>query len=192
MCVNLRSWRTCDLAPECSLTPGCDSNRSRHCHESIGNLRAFLQSHRQTTCYSHRQTPALVTGTNTSPLLDLVVFGCFPIGNHLHRQLPCRLVTIAPSAHLRSTNSRCVSKDTCPKNGVNKCPPIADYKIINAPKFSAVMTPFRNYFSQFGNQPPNLNNLGPILLQIPRISQPLEPNLPTYALIGNITIRENC
>ena len=24
MCVNLRSWRTCDLAPECSLTSGCD------------------------------------------------------------------------------------------------------------------------------------------------------------------------
>jgi len=39
--------------------------------------------------------------------------------------------------------------------------------------------PFRNYFSQFGNQPPNLNNLSPILLQVPRISQPLEPNLPT-------------
>ena len=65
------------------------------------------------------------------------------------------------------------------------------YKIINAPKFSAVMTPFHNYFSQFGNQPPNLNNLGQILQQIPRIPQPLEPNLPTYALIGNITVIEN-
>ena len=31
------------------------------------------------------------------------------------------------------------------KNGVNKCPPISEYKIINAPKFSAVMTPFLNY-----------------------------------------------
>ena len=54
------------------------------------------------------------------------------------------------------------------------------------------MTPFRNYFSQFSNQPPNLNNLSPILLQIPRISQPLEPNLPIYVLIGNITVIENC
>jgi len=54
------------------------------------------------------------------------------------------------------------------------------------------MTPFYNYFSQFGNHPSNLNNLGPILLQIPRISQPLQSNLPTYALIGNITVRENC
>jgi len=52
------------------------------------------------------------------------------------------------------------------------------------------MTPFRNYFSQFGNQSPNLNNLGPILPQIPRISQPLTS--PLYALIGNITVRANC
>jgi len=28
--------------------------------------------------YSHRQTPALVIGTNTSPLLDLVTSGCSP------------------------------------------------------------------------------------------------------------------
>jgi len=27
--------------------------------------------------YSHRQRPALVIGTNTSPLLDLVISGCF-------------------------------------------------------------------------------------------------------------------
>ena len=26
MCVNLRSWCTYDLAPECSLTSGCDRN----------------------------------------------------------------------------------------------------------------------------------------------------------------------
>jgi len=71
-------------------------------------------------------------------------------------------------------------------------PPISEYKIINAPKFSAVMTPFRNYFSQFGNQSPNLNNLSPILLQIPRISQPLNKISPLYALIGNITVRESC
>ena len=54
------------------------------------------------------------------------------------------------------------------------------------------MMPFRNYFSQFGNQSPNLNNFGPILLQIPRISQPLNQFSPLYALIGNITVRENC
>ena len=52
--------------------------------------------------------------------------------------------------------------------------------------------PFRNYFSQFGNQSPNLNNLGPILLQILRISQPLNQISPLYALIDNITVRENC
>ena len=78
------------------------------------------------------------------------------------------------------------------KNGVNTCPPILEYKIINAPKFSALMTPFRNYFPQLGNQSPNLKNLGPILLQIPRISQPLSQTSPLYAPIGNITIRENC
>jgi len=78
------------------------------------------------------------------------------------------------------------------KNSVNTCPPISEYKIINASKFSAVMMPFRNYFPQLGNQSPNLNNLGPTLLQIPWIPQSLEPNLRTYALIGNITVRENC
>jgi len=78
------------------------------------------------------------------------------------------------------------------KNGVNTCPPILEYKIINAPKFSAVITPFLNYFSQFSNQSPNLNNLGLILLQIPRISQPLNQISALYALIGNITVRENC
>ena len=78
-------------------------------------LRAFLHSHRQTTCYSHRQTPTLIIGTNMSSLLDLVVSGCLLIGNHLHRQLPCRLVTIASSADIHFINSRYVSKDTCPK-----------------------------------------------------------------------------
>jgi len=55
-------------------------NRSGHCHGSIGNLHAFLQNDRQTTCCGHRQTPALVIGMNTSPLLDLIIFSCFPIG----------------------------------------------------------------------------------------------------------------
>jgi hypothetical protein len=43
----------------------------------------------------------------------------FLIDNHLHWQLSCRLITIAPSADPHSINSRCVSKDMCPKNGVN-------------------------------------------------------------------------
>jgi len=33
------------------------------------------------------------------------------------------------------------------KNSVNSCPPISEYKIINAPNFSSVMMPFRNYSS---------------------------------------------
>ena len=66
-------------------------------------------------CNGHRQILALVNGTNIPSLLDLVIFGCLPIGNHLHRQLPCRLVTIAPSADPHPINSRYVSKDTCPK-----------------------------------------------------------------------------
>jgi len=75
----------------------------------------FLQSHRQTAFHTHRQSSSLAIGMNASPLLDLVIFGCFPIGTNLHRQLPCRLITIAPSADLHFINSRCVSKDTCPK-----------------------------------------------------------------------------
>ena len=59
--------------------------------------------------------PVLVIGMNTSSLLNLVIFGCFPIGTNLHQQLPCRLVTIVPSADLHFINSRCVSKDTCSK-----------------------------------------------------------------------------
>ena len=53
-------------------------NRSGRHHGSIGNLHTFLQSHRQTTCCSYRQTPALVIDTSMSPLLDLVIFNCSP------------------------------------------------------------------------------------------------------------------
>jgi len=141
--------------------------------------------------HSHRQTPALVIGTNTSPLLDLVISDCFSsattfIGNFptdwsplLHQPI---YISLTPDAYQKIRV----------KNGVNTCPPISEYKIINAPKFSAVITHFRNYFSQFGNQLPNLNNLGPILLQIPRISQPLNQISPLYTPIDNITVRENC
>jgi len=51
-------------------------NRSGHFHGSNGNFHAFLQNHRQTIRYSHRQTSALVIGMNTSSLLDLVIFNC--------------------------------------------------------------------------------------------------------------------
>jgi len=93
--------------------PPC--SRPGHHHRSISNLHTFLQSHRQASCCGHRQTLTLAIGTNTSPPLDLVTFSCFPIGNHLHRQLPCRLVTVASSADLYFTNPRYASKDTCPK-----------------------------------------------------------------------------
>jgi len=93
--------------------PPC--NRPGHRHISIGNLHAFLQSHRQVSYCGHRQTQILIIGTNTSPPLDLVSFNCFLIGNHLHWQLPCRLVTVASSTDLFFINSRYVSKDTCPK-----------------------------------------------------------------------------
>jgi len=93
--------------------PPC--SRPGHRRRSIGNLHAFLQSHRQTSCCGYRQTLILVIGTNTSPPLDLVTLSCFPIDNHLHRQLPCRLVTVASSADLYFTNPRYASKDTCPK-----------------------------------------------------------------------------
>ena len=61
-------------------------------HRSIGNLHVLL--------LIHRQRLTLNIGTNASPLLDLVTFSCLFIGNHSHRQLPCRPVTVAPSADL--------------------------------------------------------------------------------------------
>ena len=82
-----------------------------HHHRSIGNLHVLLPSHRQTSHHSHRQRLTLTTGTNVSPLLDLVTFSCLFIGNHHHRQLPCRPVTGAPSC--RSILYR--SLGTCPK-----------------------------------------------------------------------------
>ena len=82
-----------------------------HHHRSIGNLPVLLPSHRQTSHHSHRQRLTLTIGTNTSPLLDLVTFNYLFIGNHPHRQLPCRPVTVAPSC--RSILYQ--SLGTCPK-----------------------------------------------------------------------------
>ena len=65
------------------------------------------------------------------------------------------------------------------KNGVNTCPPVSEYEILNAPKFSALMTPFRNKSSQFGIRPLKLNNSSPILPQIPRIPQPPRLDIST-------------
>jgi len=78
------------------------------------------------------------------------------------------------------------------KNGVNTCPPISEYKIINAPKFSAITTPFRNYFSQSSNQLPNLNNLSPIFPVDSLNSSIFQTEPPRNVLIGNITVRDNC
>jgi len=90
-------------------------NRSGHHHESIGNFRTFLQSHWQitrpqssaNTGIGHRHEYITTSGLGHIRL--------FPIGSHLYRQLPYRLVTTATSADLHLINSRCVSKDTCPK-----------------------------------------------------------------------------
>jgi len=81
--------------------PPC--NRPGHYYGSIGNLHAFLQSHRQPSCYGHRQTPILIIGKNTSLPLDLVTFDSLFIGNYPHRQLFCRPVIVAPPADLYST-----------------------------------------------------------------------------------------
>ena len=78
-------------------------------------LALFLQSHWQTALHSHRQPSALAIGMNVSPLLDLIVFGCFSIGINPHWQLSCRLVTTPPPSDLDLINSRRALKDTCPK-----------------------------------------------------------------------------
>ena len=94
-------------------------NRPGHHHRSIGNLHAFLQGHRQTSCRGHRQTLTLIIGTNTSPPLDLVTFNCLLIGNHPHRQLSCRQVTVASSADLHFNNPQVRVKRYVYKIGVN-------------------------------------------------------------------------
>jgi len=106
--------------------PSC--NRPGHRHRLIGILHAFLQSHRQTSCYGHWQTLLLIISMNTSPPLDLVIFNCLFIGNHLHRQLPYRLVTVASSIDLYLTNPRYVSKDTCPKTVSTHAPQFRSIK----------------------------------------------------------------
>ena len=83
----------------------CSRNRPGHHHRSIGSLHVPLPSHRQTSYHSHRQRLTLTIGTNTSPLLDLVTFSRLFIGNHPHWQLPCRSVTVVPSADLFFTDS---------------------------------------------------------------------------------------
>jgi len=86
-------------------------NRPRHHYRSIGNLHVLLLSHRQTSHHSHRQRLTLTIGTNASPLLDLVTLSCLFIGKHPHRQLPCRLVIVVPSADLSFTDPWvCVQK----------------------------------------------------------------------------------
>ena len=97
----------------------CD--RLVHHPESIGNPCAFLQSHRQTAFHSHPQPSELAIGMTVSPLLDLVIFGCFSIGTNPHRQLSCRLVTISPLVDLHSINSPGARpKIYVFRNGVNK------------------------------------------------------------------------
>jgi len=65
----------------------------RH-HRPIGNLQVFLPRHRQTL---RRQRLMLVININTSPPMDLATFSCLLIGNHPHRQLSCRPITVALS-----------------------------------------------------------------------------------------------
>ena len=79
--------------------------RPAHRHELIGNPCVFLHDHRQTAFHSHRQPSALVIAMNASPLLDLVIFCCFPIGTNPHQQLSYRLVAIFPPADLHHINS---------------------------------------------------------------------------------------
>ena len=61
-----------------------------------------------------------------------------------------------------------------PKNGVNTCPLISEYEIINAPKFSAVIMPLSAISApNLVTDSLNLSNSDLILPQIPR-----NPHLP--------------
>jgi len=62
------------------------------------------------------------------------------------------------------------------KNGVNTCPPISEFKIINAPKFSPNNDDLFTIIS-FWQQLITKSSLNLDLHQIPRISQPPEPDL---------------
>jgi len=80
---------------------------------SIGNSRAPFQSHRQSSCYGHRQALILITGKNTSPSLDLVILNRLFIDNSPHRQPFCSLVTVAPPADLYSSGLRAHVQKRC-------------------------------------------------------------------------------
>jgi len=105
-----------------------------HRHHFLGKSYALLCYHRQITLHRYRQPSISAIGTDQSSSLDLVIL----LFCHRHHN---------PSGHhffvCRSRPhylSRYVSK-----NGVNTCPPISEYKIINAPKFSLVMMSFHSY-----------------------------------------------
>ena len=119
-------------------------NRLANHHHPIDNSCASFHDHRQITSHSHRQPSISVIGIVPSPPLDLTTLGRFIIGINLHLQL-LYSVTICSPADLRLINSQIRAQRYVSKNGVNTCPPILEYKIINAPKFSSAMMSFRNY-----------------------------------------------
>jgi len=53
-------------------------NRSGHHQNQSATSALFFGVIGRLPVHRHRQTLALVIGTNTSPLLDLVIFDCFP------------------------------------------------------------------------------------------------------------------
>ena len=80
-------------------------------------------------------------------------------------------------------------------------PPISEYKIINAPKFSLVMTSFRNYFSQFGTISTRFSYTSPNYFTKSEQPQPDSPigssnfstsqaESPQNTFIGNISVRQ--
>jgi len=112
-------------------------------------------------------------GTNTPSPMGLVTLNSPSFGNHppsathpADQAIPSHLVDPHFTDH-----------GHVPKNGVNTCPPISEYEIINAPKFSAVIMPFSTINApNLVTDSLNLNNSDPILPQTPR-----NPQLPKRA-----------
>ena len=113
-------------------------------------------------CYSHRHK-------------HIITYGLGHVQPSFHRQpssSATHRVAQVPPSHLADLHL--TDHGHVPKNGVNTCPPISEYEIINAPKFSTVMMPFSAINApNLVTDSLNLINSDLILPQIPR-----NPQLP--------------
>jgi len=100
--------------------------------------------------------------------MDLVMFNSPSIGYHP----PSATHPTDQATPFHLADPHFIDHGHVPENGVNTCPPISEYEIIDAPKFSAIMMLFSAINApNLVTDSLNLNNPDPILPQTPRSPQ---------------------